>query len=46
MNTQLDRASQLQAGTRLTKAKMSRALDQMRATLEQMAITGRRSRKP
>ncbi len=34
MNVQLDRASQLQAGTRLTNAKMSRALDQMRATLE------------
>ena len=35
MNTQLDRASQLEAGTRLTAAKMSRALDQMRATLEE-----------
>jgi outer membrane protein assembly complex protein YaeT len=35
MNTQLERASQLQAGTRLTAAKMSRAFDQMRATLEE-----------
>jgi outer membrane protein insertion porin family len=35
MNTQLDRASQLQAGTRLTPAKMNRAFDQMRATLEE-----------
>ena len=35
MNTQLERASQLQAGTRLTDAKISRALDQMRATLEE-----------
>jgi outer membrane protein assembly complex protein YaeT len=35
MNTQLERASQLQAGTRLTPAKMTRALDQMRATLEE-----------
>ena len=34
MNTQLERASQLQAGTRLTAAKISRALDQMHATLE------------
>jgi outer membrane protein assembly complex protein YaeT len=33
MNTQLDRASQLDAGTRLTSDKMNRALDQMRATL-------------
>ena len=35
MNTQLDLASRLQAGTRLTPAKMQRALDQMRNTLEQ-----------
>ncbi len=35
MNTQLERASQLDAGTRLTQAKMTRALDQMRATLEE-----------
>jgi outer membrane protein assembly complex protein YaeT len=35
MNTQLERASQLQAGTRLTPAKMNRAFDQMRATLEE-----------
>ena len=35
MNTQLERASQLQAGTRLTAAKMNRAYDQMRATLEE-----------
>ena len=34
-NTQLDRASQLEAGTRLTAAKISRALDQMRVTLEE-----------
>lgn len=33
MNTQLERASQLVAGTRLTREKLSRALDQMRATL-------------
>ncbi len=33
MNTQLERASQLAAGTRLTREKLSRALDQMRATL-------------
>jgi outer membrane protein assembly complex protein YaeT len=33
MNTQLERASQLTAGTRLTSEKLSRALDQMRATL-------------
>jgi outer membrane protein assembly complex protein YaeT len=33
MNTQLERASQLDAGTRLTQEKMNRALDQMRATL-------------
>jgi outer membrane protein insertion porin family len=35
MNTQLLRASQLQAGTRLTPAIMNRAFDQMRATLEE-----------
>jgi outer membrane protein insertion porin family len=35
MNTQLQRASQLEAGTRLNQAKMDRALNQMRATLEQ-----------
>ena len=33
MNTQLQRASQLTAGTRLTPGKLSRALVQMRATL-------------
>ncbi len=33
MNAQLERASQLDAGTRFTPEKMSRALDQMRATL-------------
>jgi outer membrane protein insertion porin family len=35
MNTQLQRASQLEAGTRLTQAKMLRAAQQMRATLEE-----------
>ncbi len=35
MNTQLERASQFDAGTRLTETKMTRALDQMRATLAQ-----------
>ena len=35
MNTQLQRASQLEAGTRLTQAKMLRAVEQMRTTLEQ-----------
>jgi outer membrane protein insertion porin family len=35
MNTQLERASQLEAGTRLTQAKMLRAVQQMRATLEE-----------
>ncbi len=35
MNTQLERASQLDAGTRLTEAKMTRALNQMQVTLEQ-----------
>ena len=34
MNTQLQRASQLEAGTRLTQSKMTRALDQMHGTLE------------
>lgn len=33
VNTQLERASQLAAGTRFTEAKMTRALEQMRATL-------------
>ena len=35
LNTQLQRASQLDAGTRLTQAKTARALDQMRTTLEE-----------
>lgn len=35
MNTQLERACQLEAGTRLTQAKMVRAVQQMRATLEE-----------
>ena len=35
MNTLLQRASQLEAGTRLTQAKMLRAVAQMRSTLEQ-----------
>ncbi|MGA3081436.1 MAG: POTRA domain-containing protein, partial [Terracidiphilus sp.] len=35
MNTQLERASQLAAGTRFTQAKLDHALDQMRATLAQ-----------
>ena len=35
MNTQLERASQLQAGTRFTQAKMLRAVQQMRSTLEE-----------
>jgi outer membrane protein assembly complex protein YaeT len=35
MNMQLQRASQLEAGTRLTQEKMVRAAQQMRATLEQ-----------
>ena len=35
MNMQLQRASQLDAGTRLTQEKMVRAAEQMRATLEQ-----------
>ena len=34
MNTQLVRASQLQAGTRFTQAKMLRAVKQMQSTLE------------
>jgi outer membrane protein insertion porin family len=33
MNTQLERASQLASGTRITREKLSRALEQMRATL-------------
>ena len=35
MNTELQRASQLEAGTRLNPAKMTRALNQMHDTLEQ-----------
>ena len=35
MNTQLLRASQLRAGTRLTQTKMLRAVDQMRTSLEE-----------
>ncbi len=35
MNTLLQRASQLEAGTRLTPAKMLRAVAQMRSTLEE-----------
>ena len=35
MNMQLQRASQLDAGTRLTQEKMVRAAAQMRSTLEQ-----------
>jgi outer membrane protein insertion porin family len=35
MNTQLERACQLEPGTRLTQAKMTRAMQQMRATLEE-----------
>ncbi len=35
MNTQLQHACQLEAGTRLTQAKMLRAVQQMRATLEE-----------
>jgi len=35
MNTQLQRASQLDAGTRLTQAKLIRAVAQMRSTLEE-----------
>jgi len=35
MNTQLERACQLEAGTRLTQTKMLRAVEQMRATLEE-----------
>ena len=34
MNSLLQRASQLEAGTRFTQAKVLRAIDQMRATLE------------
>jgi outer membrane protein assembly complex protein YaeT len=39
-NTQLQRASQLEAGTRLTQAKMLRAVDQMRTALEQNGYFG------
>ncbi|HEY1160595.1 MAG TPA: POTRA domain-containing protein, partial [Terracidiphilus sp.] len=35
VNTQLQRASQLTAGTRFTQAKMAQALEQMRTTLAQ-----------
>ena len=35
LNTQLQRASQLSAGTRFTQAKLNQALDQMRLTLAQ-----------
>lgn len=35
MNTQLERASQLEAGTRLTQSKMVRAMQQMHTTLEE-----------
>ena len=35
MNMQLERSSQLEAGTRLTQAGTMRAVEQMRATLEQ-----------
>ena len=35
LNTQLQRASQLASGTRFTQAKLSQALEQMRATLAQ-----------
>ena len=35
MNTQLARSSQLETGTRLTGEKLTRAVEQMRATLEQ-----------
>ena len=50
-NTQLERASQLEAGTRFTDAKMKRALDQMHASLEengyyQPAITHTDTRHP
>jgi outer membrane protein assembly complex protein YaeT len=34
MNTQLERASQLSSGTRFTQTKLTRAIDQMRRTLE------------
>jgi outer membrane protein assembly complex protein YaeT len=33
MNTQLERSSQLEPGTRFTQAKLNRALEQMRSTL-------------
>jgi outer membrane protein assembly complex protein YaeT len=35
LNTQLERSSQLSAGTRYTPAKLSQAIEQMRATLAQ-----------
>jgi outer membrane protein assembly complex protein YaeT len=35
MNMELERSSQLEAGTRLTQEKMLRAVEQMRSTLEQ-----------
>jgi outer membrane protein assembly complex protein YaeT len=35
MNMQLERSSQLEAGSRLTQEKMRRAVEQMRATLQQ-----------
>ncbi len=40
MNTQLQRASQLEAGTRFTQAKMIRAGSQMRTALEQSGYFG------
>ncbi len=40
MNTQLQRASQLRPGTRLTQSKMLRAVDQMRTSLEQNGYFG------
>lgn len=40
MNTQLQRASQLEAGTRLTPAKMLRAREQMRTALEESGYFG------
>ena len=40
MNTQLQRASQLEAGTRLTQAKMLRAVDQMSTALQENGYFG------
>ena len=40
MNTELQRASQLEAGTRMTQAKMLRAVEQMRTALEQNGYFG------